>query len=192
MNQSKIFMSTQLGLVTLVMVLSASFLGCNREQTPTTQPVHQQPVQQQPPIVHQHQQPVQPTHTQTYRPVEPQWVNLPIHITYESGSSRLSDQNRAMLREAHASVAHRTDIVRVKVIGHSDARGNAQARRRVAQERAQHVVDFLVGDLGMPRELFEIENRGSDAPISSGSTQQDQELNRRVNFAILVRRTSAH
>lgn len=96
-----------------------------------------------------------------------------------------------MMRELHASVAHRTDIIRVRVHGHADGRGSQQDNERLASERAQGVVDFLVGDLGMPRELFEIVGHGDDDPLSSGTTASDRMINRRVTFEILVRRRAA-
>jgi len=114
-----------------------------------------------------------------------------LDINYPTGGSRLDDRSRALLREAYASVGHRTDIVRISVDGHADSRGNQADNERLALERAQGVVDFLVGELGMPRELFEIHGHGSEQPRSSGTTAGDRLLNRRVEFRILVRRQAA-
>ena len=116
---------------------------------------------------------------------------MPARITYPTGGSRLDDQARAMLREAHASMAHRTDVVRVRVEGHADGRGSSEANHRLARERAQGVVDFLVGELGMPRELFEVHSYGDERPLTSETTPQDRVINRRVEFSLLVRRQAA-
>lgn len=163
--------------VFLVALLTASVLGCG----PEPQPQPTTPVQT-----------VQTTPQPAYRPTTEEWVRMPVRILYPTGGSRLDDQGRAMIREGHASMAHRTDIIRIKVIGYTDRRGNAEQNRRLSLERAQGVVDFMVGDLGMPRELFETEHRGEDAPITSGTTEQDRIQNRRVEFEILVRRTAAY
>jgi outer membrane protein OmpA-like peptidoglycan-associated protein len=126
------------------------------------------------------------------RPTTEEWVSLPVRILYPTGGARLDDQARAMCREGHASLAHRTDIVRVRVEGHADGRGSEAANHQLGLERAQGVVDFLVGDLGMPRELFEIVSYGDDHPITSDTTTADQVQNRRVEFSILVRRQAAY
>ena len=96
-----------------------------------------------------------------------------------------------MLREAHASIASRTDIVRVRVEGHADSRGTEEQNQRLSEERAAAVVDFLVGDLGLPRELFESVGYGSSRPLTSETTASDRVQNRRVEFSILVRRQAA-
>ncbi len=133
----------------------------------------------------------QPTAEPAYRPTTEEWVHLPVRLVYPTGGSRLSDEHRAMLREAHSSLAHRTDIVRVRVEGHADSRGNEELNQRLSEERAQAVVDFLVGDLGMPRELFETVGYGSTRPLTSETTASDRVQNRRVEFSILVRRQAA-
>jgi peptidoglycan-associated lipoprotein len=116
---------------------------------------------------------------------------MPARILYPSGGSRLDDQARAMLREAHASMAARTDIVRIRVEGHADGQGNREANMRLGSERAEGVVDFLVGELGLPRELFETLSFGDERPLTSETTPGDRVQNRRVEFSVLVRRQAA-
>ena len=88
-------------------------------------------------------------------------------------------------------MVHRTDIVRIRVEGHADGRGSNDANERLGMERAQGVVDFMVGELGMPRELFEVVSYGDTRPITSETTASDRIQNRRVEFSILVRRQAA-
>jgi len=136
--------------------------------------------------------PAAPPPVVTSTPVEERWMHLPIRIQYPSGGSRLDDQARAMLREAHSSVAHRTDIIRVRVEGHADGGGSSEANERLGLERAQGVVDFLVGEMGLPRELFEVQSFGEERPLTSETDHRDRLVNRRVEFSILVRRQAAY
>ena len=117
---------------------------------------------------------------------------MPIRILYPTGGARLDDQARAVIREGHASLAHRTDIIRVRVEGHADSRGTTQGNYQLGMERAQGVIDFMVGELGMPRELFEAESYGDTRRITSETTESDRVQNRRTEFSILVRRQAAH
>jgi OmpA-OmpF porin, OOP family len=165
------------GIGTMVAAaLFALALGCAPPPPPPPQP---QPV-------------VQPAPQPVARPTTEEWVALPIKILYPSGGSRLDDAARAMLREGHASLSARTDIVRVRVEGHADSQGSAAANQQLGLDRAQGVVDFLVGEIGMPRELFEVHSYGDTMPITSDTTQQDRVQNRRVEFKILVRRQAAY
>ncbi len=97
-----------------------------------------------------------------------------------------------MIREGHASLAHRTDIVRIRIEGHADGRGSQAGNHQLGMERAQGVMDFLIGQLGMPRELFEVHSYGDERPLTSETTAADRVQNRRVEFSILVRRQAAH
>jgi outer membrane protein OmpA-like peptidoglycan-associated protein len=175
--------STTIGTITVSLLL-ASMLGC-RPPAPTAPPPLPPP---QPVVV---TQPVQPVAQPAYRPTTEEWVQLPVRLSYPTGGSRISDENRAMLREAHATLANRTDIVRIRVEGHADSRGTEEQNQRLSEERAQAVVDYLVGDLGLPRELFETQGFGSTRPITSETTASDRVQNRRVEFSILVRRQAA-
>lgn len=134
---------------------------------------------------------VAPAPTVTYTPTTEEWVHMPVRIIFEPGSSYLSPEARAVLAEAHASMAHRTDIVRVRIEGHTDPRGPEAHNDRLALERAQSVMDYIVGTLGMPRELFEVQGFGSSRPLTSNTTEADRAQNRRVEFSLLVRRQAA-
>ncbi len=186
-------MNTRISKVAWVSTVSTTLMlslviGCHPDPPQSTTPVVQEAVVQQPAVQYTPRQPTRPTTNLTYTE---EWVHLPVQLVYASGSTRLSDENRALLREGYASVAHRTDIVRVRVEGHTDSRGDRATNEQIAQERAQGVIDFLVGELGMPRELFEVQSLGENAPRASGENAGDRLLNRRVEFSILVRRQPA-
>ncbi len=125
------------------------------------------------------------------RPTTEEWVHLPVRVLYPSGGARLDDMARAIIREGYASLSHRTDIVRVRLEGHADGRGTEEQNRQLGLDRATGVMDMLVGELGMPRELFEVISFGDERPITSETTAADRVQNRRVEFSILVRRQAA-
>jgi outer membrane protein OmpA-like peptidoglycan-associated protein len=182
----------QVVVVTLVAALLAVVVaGCGGSQEQETAPPPQQtaPPPQQTTVAPP--PPQQPQGQPSYRPTTEEWVQLPVRILYPSGGSRLDDQARAMIREGHASLVHRTDIVRVRVEGHADGRGTTEANHQLGLDRAQGVTDFLVGELGMPRELFEVVSYGDERPLTSETSAPDRLQNRRVEFSILVRRQAA-
>lgn len=171
----------------IAVLLVVATMGCRHEEEvpPPPPPPPPQPVAQPAPA------PVQPIAQPSYRPTTEEWVHLPVRILYPSGGSRLDDQARAMIREGHATMVHRTDIVRVRVEGHADGRGSVDGNNQLGMERAQGVVDFMVGELGMPRELFEVVTYGDERPLTSETTATDRVQNRRTEFSILVRRQAA-
>jgi outer membrane protein OmpA-like peptidoglycan-associated protein len=166
-------------------ILGVTAFSCAPEPEPVPPPPPP------PPMVTAQPTPVQPVGQPTYRPTTEEWVQLPVRILYPSGGARLDDQARAMIREFHASLVNRTDIVRIRCEGHADGQGSTEANERLGMERAQGVVDFAVGDLGLPRELFEVVTFGDTRPLTSETTASDRVQNRRVEFSILVRRQAA-
>lgn len=190
MNTLGTSLSIQSAVIAFWVAVSASFMSCNREQQPQTTPQITQP-QRQTPMVHQSQEPPRSRHDVSFPVIETEWVNLPVYILFAKGITELNDEDRAMLYEFHKIMVHRTNIVRIKVIGHSALEGSAESQQRIAQLRAKNVVDFFVDELGMSSDLFEIDYSSLGA-LTSSFTPQDLMLNRRVNFAFLVRRTSAH
>jgi len=166
-------------------ILGVTAFSCAPEPEPVPPPPPP------PPMVTAQPTPVQPVGQPTYRPTTEEWVQLPVRILYPSGGARLDDQARAMIREFHASLVNRTDIIRIRCEGHADDQGQAEANERLGLERAQGVVDFGVGELGLPRELFEVVSFGDTQPDTSNTTASDRLQNRRVEFSILVRRQAA-
>lgn len=158
----------------LLVVVAMSALGCPPDPPPPPPPAQPAPV------------------ATTTVPTTEEWVQVPTRINYDRGSSRLNDQGRAMLAEAHASMSHRTDIVRIRIDGHADDGGSQERNELLSRERAQNVLDYLVGTLGMPRELFEVHHHADDQPLTSGTTEADHATNRRVEFQMLVRRQASY
>lgn len=185
MNTQKLIRSGSIGVVAVTLALALGAAGCHHEtQAATTTP----PPQDQ--VVQTTTAPLPPT-APTVLPSTEEWVRLPIIVNYPSGGARLDDDARTMMRELHASLVNRTDIIRIRVEGHTDDEGRAEDNERLGLERAQGVVDFATGDLGLPRELFEVQSFGDRMPRTSNSEGPDRLLNRRVEFSILVRRQAA-
>jgi len=77
------------------------------------------------------------------------------------------------------------------VTGHADISGPPEARRNIAAERAQSVVDYLIGAGARPSQLH-VENAGSTRPIGDSETEKGRARNRRVTFSVLRPDVSAH
>ena len=114
-----------------------------------------------------------------------EWVRLPVYILFEQRGFELDDDDKAMLRELHAALAHRTDVGRIRVEGYVyQDRENVEG---LAMSRAEAVVDHLVQEHGMPRELFEVDDRG-DGAMYSETGSPDPAYFSRVEFSALIRR----
>ena len=115
-----------------------------------------------------------------------EWQHPPIRIGFPTGGAVVNEEAHRQIVEVVQTARSRTDIVRVRVEGHTDPRGEEGGNQQLSLQRAQAVAEIMVNE-GVPREMIETVGYGSDQPLSSNSSAQDLSINRRVEFSILVR-----
>jgi outer membrane protein OmpA-like peptidoglycan-associated protein len=82
------------------------------------------------------------------------------------------------------------DIIRevpgyhVQVDGHTDNVGKADANKKLSQQRAAAVVDYLVSKKGIPAKRLSAKGWGDSAPIADNKSEAGRAKNRRVDFTV--------
>jgi len=80
----------------------------------------------------------------------------------------------------------------LKISGHTDQQGNAEANNKLSQQRANSIKAYLVEKGGINPERIEAVGYGSSRPIIKKEiTPEDSKLNRRVEFEIIRGEKSA-
>lgn len=72
----------------------------------------------------------------------------------------------------------------VQVDGHTDNVGNAEANRKLSQDRADAVVKYLVSTKGVDGKRLSAKGFGDSKPIADNKTKKGQAKNRRVDFTV--------
>jgi outer membrane protein OmpA-like peptidoglycan-associated protein len=118
-----------------------------------------------------------------------QWVHMPMHINFPTSGTQMDYQNREVLRELVRSASQRSDIVRVRVEGHTDTCGNELNNLALSQGRASAVASELL-TMGVPADRVDTIGYGSTRPRATESCGRGQSLseqdNRRVEFELMV------
>ena len=104
-------------------------------------------------------------------------------VNFEFGEAALIPASRD-IADAVADVLRRYPALRVRVGGHTDAVGSDAFNLRLSQDRAQAVVDYLVG-AGVAADRLVAVGYGEREPIASNDTETGRALNRRVAFTVL-------
>lgn len=87
---------------------------------------------------------------------------------------------------ARVIIAH-PEITRIRIEGHTDARGNARRNTQLSQRRANEVMNYLVRRASVPAERLEAVGYGPQRPIVPTATTEDEHAqNRRVEFNIIA------
>ncbi|GAB4563422.1 MAG: hypothetical protein Tsb0020_12570 [Haliangiales bacterium] len=109
-------------------------------------------------------------------------------IRFPSGSAQIRDQrSRELLAEAAKTLSEYPSL-RIRISGHTDARGNERRNVELSRARADAVKWYLV-DEGIEHDRIVTMGYGPSQPIDSNDTKEGRANNRRIEFELLQRPT---
>lgn len=113
------------------------------------------------------------------KPAAPGKANL--LITFASGSAELTAETiRVLETVARALQSDRLAGFAFRIEGHADARGSIDLNQKLSQDRAQSVVAYLSGKLGILAERMQPVGKGASEPLNL--QKADAVENRRVTI----------
>jgi len=101
-------------------------------------------------------------------------------IQFETGKSTIKAQAYRALDDVVA-VLKRNTTLRVEIQGHTDNIGSEASNRKLSENRARAVMEYLVKK-GVQAERLSAAGYGFSVPIASNDTQQGRTRNRRVEL----------
>ena len=104
-----------------------------------------------------------------------------VHFAYDR--SDLSPEARDILAQ-NAKFIKDNKNTNFQLEGHCDSRGSTEYNLTLGERRGNEVKSYLVG-LGVTESRMSVLSYGEEKPISSGSSESDHAMNRRVNFVPL-------
>lgn len=75
--------------------------------------------------------------------------------------------------------------IRIEISGHTDNIGSDLENKKLSENRAKAVVNYLVEN-GIVRERLTSKGYGSDRPVSSNETEEGRAMNRRTELKVVV------
>ena len=96
------------------------------------------------------------------------------------GKAELSEDAKFVLHDL-AKEMQKHPEVKLQIVGHTSAEGDAEFNQKLSEARAQAAVDFLVGHGGVAVERLEAIGKGSSEPID----ENNPEANRRTEFIVI-------
>lgn len=104
-------------------------------------------------------------------------------IQFKSSIADIDAKSNATLN-ALAAVAKGCSKGRIRVEGHTDSSGKAEANKVLSMRRAAAVAAYLV-KAGVAKERIEAEGFGADKPVASNDTPEGKAKNRRIGFTVV-------
>lgn len=105
------------------------------------------------------------------------------NIQFLPESSVLMESEKEKLnRMAEIFAAYPNDLL---ITGYTALSGTTQGRKRLSEERAQSVADYLISQNVRERHSIFTEGKGAQNPVASNNTQEGRARNRRVEITFL-------
>jgi outer membrane protein OmpA-like peptidoglycan-associated protein len=105
-------------------------------------------------------------------------------ITFQLTTPTILPASYDLLHEIARVLKLNPQLRRVRVEGHTDGRGASEYNKRVSQQRATAVRDFLVQQ-GVAASRLEALGVGKDQPIDTNLTEAGRLRNRRIDVVII-------
>lgn len=104
-------------------------------------------------------------------------------IYFDVASARLREESVHALEQV-LTLMKRHPAARYRIEGHTDSQGAADYNQRLSVERADSVVDWLVGH-GIDADRLVARGYGETRPVANNATAAGRALNRRVEIVLL-------
>ncbi len=115
--------------------------------------------------------------------LDPIWLDSKkSSIQFETGSADMKDTYMDEIEKLFEYL--RENDKRIKIIGHTDSAGSSEWNKRLSVERAK-IVKHRLNAMGISDERMEVFGMGDESPISTNSTSEGRQLNRRVEIEVL-------
>jgi len=104
-------------------------------------------------------------------------------ILFEFGKADLKSELKENLAEIAAILKNLLTDANVIIEGHTDNVGTAAANKKLSEQRASAVLQYLV-DRGVDKKRLKSVGYGLEKPVADNSTKEGQAKNRRVELVI--------
>lgn len=102
-------------------------------------------------------------------------------ILFDVNSDNIRPESGLVLKEIAATLQE-NPAVNVKIIGHTDSDGDANANLVLSQKRAVAVKNALINFYGISASRMLTDGKGESEPVQSNNTADGKAQNRRVEF----------
>ncbi|MCP4199100.1 MAG: OmpA family protein [Proteobacteria bacterium] len=115
--------------------------------------------------------------------VQEEKIRLLEKVRFATNSDRIIGKQSFDILISVAAVLKSRPAVKIRIEGHTDAVGSAQANRSLSERRADFVMNYLIKQ-GVEPDRLEAVGYGPDRPIAPNKTLAGRDTNRRVEFVI--------
>ena len=102
---------------------------------------------------------------------------------FDFNKSAIKPESDGLLTEVAKVMTDHPEIKHVRVEGHTDSVGSAEYNKKLSQQRADAVAQFLMTQ-GLARDRITAKGYGPSYPVAPNDTAQGRSQNRRVELVV--------
>lgn len=110
-------------------------------------------------------------------------VNLPADVLFDSDKATIRADASPTLAKINQLLIYYSKSP-VAIEGHTDSKGSKAYNKKLSEERATAVRDYLVKQFGVDASRFQIKGYGETRPVAENANSNGRQLNRRVEVRI--------
>ncbi len=111
-------------------------------------------------------------------------IEITEKVMFEYNKATIKRESGGLLNDVASVIKENPKIKKIKIEGHTDSDGKDKYNKKLSQQRADAVKDFLV-KAGVSADVLESVGYGEEKPIGDNKTEEGKEMNRRVEFNII-------
>jgi len=104
-------------------------------------------------------------------------------LTFDSGSDEIEDSMEPLLTKVQRVVLEFPGAT-IRIEGHTDSQGGAEANRALSQRRAIAVREYLLSRIPISSSRVQATGYGEDRPIASNDNEEGRARNRRIEIIL--------
>ncbi|MCA9731151.1 MAG: OmpA family protein [Deferribacteres bacterium] len=105
-------------------------------------------------------------------------------LTFGVGQSVIEPRFFSLLTKVQNSLK-KFPASSIVIEGHTDAQGSAEQNRKLSEDRANAVKQYLVANMGLSQDRIQSVGYGESRPIESNETKEGRAKNRRIDVVII-------
>lgn len=105
------------------------------------------------------------------------------NIFFDFNKSELKPESQVELNKLYLILQQNPGMV-IEISGHTDNKGNDSFNQKLSENRAEKVVEYLIGK-GIEANRLKAKGYGASKPVSTNETEEGRQENRRIEYTIL-------
>ena len=106
-------------------------------------------------------------------------------IQFDYNKATIKEESFSLLHDIAEVIKKNPQIKKLSIEGHASSEGDAKHNKKLSDDRAKAVMDYLVKKEQIPAATLAAKGWGEEKPIADNNTEDGKEKNRRVEFLVV-------